>query len=60
MSLQLTEEEAFAALAAQTDEMPETMAPPTAWITDAMREYWQNHYDVVARYYGRTTGMSTL
>jgi len=53
----------FAALAAQTDETPETMAPPTIWITDAMCEYWQNRTeawlaehgvraDVISRWYG--------
>jgi len=54
---------AFAALAAQTDETPETMAPPTTWITDAMCEYWRNHTkawlaerdveaNVISRWYG--------
>jgi len=64
MSLpQPTEKEAFVALAAQTDETPETMANPTAWVKDAMREHWRNRIeawlaergvkaDVVARWYG--------
>ncbi|MCW7071854.1 MAG: hypothetical protein OCU12_05985 [Methanophagales archaeon] len=54
---------AFAALAAQTDEISETMAPPTAWITDAMREHWRNRAEawlaergmeasVASRWYG--------
>jgi len=53
----------FAALAAQTDETPETMAPSTTWITDALREHWRNRTeawlvehgveaDVTSRWYG--------
>lgn len=62
-SPQPTEKEAFAALNAQADETPETMADPTAWVKTALCEYWRNKAaawlagrgvtaDVTARYYG--------